>query len=247
MYIHSAKYFSFLYNNKTEVCEQVKCITNLLSKKAGRILEVGGGTGALSIELAKMGHEVTTLEESPVFFGILLDKFKSEQFLNPFLTPLPLKLQDLSTEESYDVIVASRVVSSMPKTEWKVFFACAYKALKTSGFFVFDCSLVNKTRPQQSLQEIQKKIYGHNSLHHLASSSLLESGDCQEVYFKFVIKRKNMTLVEEEESHFVHLGTLDELRNSLRDTGFSNVCMYANWDLAALPEVPSSTLIVAYV
>jgi len=236
-----------LYSNKQEVEKQLLCINNLLASNKTNVLEVGAVSGSLSIALAKLKFHVTALEESPVFFAVLMDRFAQERELRAFLTPLPLRLQHFNTNEKYDAVIASKVVSSMPQFEWGTFLESAYKFLSEGGFLVFDCSLKSKNRLPQEMQEIQKKVFGYNMIQHIASSSILESKDAQEVNFKFITKRHNRILAEEEEKHLVYFGNLEDIENILRNIGFSRVLTFSNWDLQTISDSSHSALFVAYV
>lgn len=246
MYFHTAKYFSFLYSAKQEVQQKVRLLERVLGATPKQILEIGAGDGSLSIELSRKQHHVVSLEESSVFFAIMLTKLEAEKSIRPFFTPLPVSLENFKSNDLFDLVIATKVISSIPAHKWPNFLNSVHERLDKGAVFIFDFSLKSDLRPDQPLQEIQKKVFGQNTLHHLAKSHVSETGDFQEITFEYVIRRYNETIVKEEESHKVYLVNPDDIEHLLQKAGFSKVSIFGDWQMNTLVKDSPAALVIAY-
>ncbi len=127
---------------------------NLLEKKLGnvnRVLDVGAGTGFLSLILAEMGHEVVGVDVSKNMIDRAKDKAKNKGLKIDFRID---DAENLSFEDnSFDAVVNRAVLWTLPDPEkavreWK-------RVLKPDGklcFFVHEplTGVVNKARKQLS-------------------------------------------------------------------------------------------------
>ncbi|WP_168169728.1 class I SAM-dependent methyltransferase [Candidatus Izimaplasma bacterium ZiA1] len=133
IYKFLADYYDSL-NNQDLINIYVKQITK--RKKKGNIIDLGGGTGALSIILSEKGFNVTLTDiENEMLEVAYHNAMQKEQKLNLFihniLDPLP---------EIYDCIILSTDVINHLKTknEMQKAFNNIANAMDTKSVFIFD-------------------------------------------------------------------------------------------------------------
>ncbi|KGX91401.1 hypothetical protein N781_04450 [Pontibacillus halophilus JSM 076056 = DSM 19796] len=67
-----------------------------------QVLELGCGTGRLTIPLAERGHDVTAIDLSPQMISILRSKLRDEA-----ITPIQANMTSFTLNKAYDVILVS--------------------------------------------------------------------------------------------------------------------------------------------
>ncbi len=101
----------------------------LLGDVAGKkILDVGAGTGRLSVELQKLGAEVTALDVSEVMLQELHRKNKNIGIVVGDAEKMPFG------SEAFDIVVAAFLIVHLKNPER--FFDEAYRVLKNGGKFL---------------------------------------------------------------------------------------------------------------
>lgn len=102
----------------------------------GSLLDIGCGTGSLSLEFAKLGYHVTATDLSNemvaiVHYRSIQEEVPLEVFVYDMLDPL---------DQEYDAIIASMdVINHLSSLEDAQFgITNIYQALKNHGVFVFD-------------------------------------------------------------------------------------------------------------
>ena len=88
--------FGEMYEDLTRVTlDFVKATT-----KNSRILDVGAGTGRMSIPLSKLGYQVTAVDASKEMLKVLNEKDTDHK-----IETCHSKLQDLSLDKNYDTVL----------------------------------------------------------------------------------------------------------------------------------------------
>ena len=152
------------------VCQAVEKQIDLLSDK--EILDFGGGTGLLTLPLAKQAKSVTLVDISEKMLEQARLKaeqqdIKNIQFLEQDLLVNPL-------EQQFDLIVVSRVLHHMPDLDAALAMFCQH--LKKDGqLYIADFVKTEQNHHGFKLEELGNKLVqsGFSSIH----SQLLYSAD----------------------------------------------------------------------
>jgi FkbM family methyltransferase len=117
------------------------------------VLEIGAGTGRLTIPMARMVKHVTAVEPSPIMISFLESNSKKQKISN--ITPLTCSCEDLDTKniiKSHDIVVASfSLFMTDIKTALKKLDSLATKRVH---LFLSASKWIN--------DELQEIIYGEN-------------------------------------------------------------------------------------
>ena len=89
--------FGEMYEDLTQVTLD---FVNANSAKNSRILDVGAGTGRMSIPLSKLGYQVTAVDASQKMLKVLKEKDTDHK-----IETCHSKLQDLSLDKTYDTVL----------------------------------------------------------------------------------------------------------------------------------------------
>jgi len=125
--------------NQTDVDAYIK----IAKRYEGKILELGSGTGNISVGLAKEGYEVTCLEIHRDMIHLHEEKLDEEITDNTHIVLGDMCSFDL--EEHFDLIIAANnVVNSIKTTEdMKHMLDSVKKHLSDDGVFVIECDYPN--------------------------------------------------------------------------------------------------------
>lgn len=112
-----------------------------LGKKPLTVLELGGGTGRITIPLAKAGHTVYTLDNSQSMQRVLMSKLDGK--LKKLVVPVNAPMTDFSLDARFDrVILGLNTVFYLLKAEDRLACFNRVKAhLKKNGRFIIDLML----------------------------------------------------------------------------------------------------------
>lgn len=134
--------------------EKGKFLSLLPEIKDKKILDVGAGTGRVSLPLALAGAQVTALDVSEKILEVLKRKNKK-------ITTVVGEAENLPFEnESFDIVTAAFLVVHLKDP--KIFFDEVYRVLKPDGLFLV--SNINQKEPpvvKTKEGEIQIKSYYH--------------------------------------------------------------------------------------
>ena len=169
------------------VCQAVEKQINLLSDK--EILDFGGGTGLLTLPLAKQAKSVTLVDISEKMLEQARLKaeqqdIKNIQFLEQDLLKNPL-------EQEFDLIVVCRVLHHMPDLD--VALSLFHQHLKEDGqLLIADFTKAEANHHGFELTELEKQLieHGFSSVHSqiLYSAEDLFQGNYSELFLTVVQK-----------------------------------------------------------
>lgn len=150
-----AEYYDFFTENINyrAYAARVAKIAKVLNICGGKAIDLGCGTGSLSLELAKSGFSVTGVDLSEKMISKADEKLGSQEngfivekcrFLSCDITKLPDSLKD----GSHSIAVSSMdVLNHLPNfRSVESVFGEVSKALKKGGAFIFDMNTIYKHR-----------------------------------------------------------------------------------------------------
>lgn len=143
---------AFNYDKKEKYLnsfEQNKLLSLLGDLSGKNILDVGAGTGRLSLMLAKAGADVTALDISSEMLKILKNKDKKIKTIVGDAESLPFE------KNSFDVVTAAFLVVHLKDPS--VFFDEAYRVLKEDGLLLVS-NINQKEAPEVDTKEGKIKI-----------------------------------------------------------------------------------------
>lgn len=125
--------------NQTDVDAYIK----IAKRYEGKILELGSGSGNISVELAKEGYEVTCLEIHRDMIHLHEEKLNESIANNTTIVLGDMCSFDL--EEKFDLIIAANnLVNSVKTTEdLKLMLSSVKKHLSDVGVLVIECDYPN--------------------------------------------------------------------------------------------------------
>lgn len=120
--------------------------------KPRKVLDIGCGTGNITVPLAQMGLEVTAVDYSPAMIQVARAKAEQAQVSVNFVVQ---KMQQLQLAEQFDMVVCCCDVVNYLTTETDLqqFISRVYQHTKPGGLFLFDLNSEFKL----------KEIYGNQS------------------------------------------------------------------------------------
>ena len=139
------------YLNSFEKGKLLSLLSDLKNKK---VLDVGAGTGRISLELFSLGAQVTALDVSDKILEVLKRKNKK-------IATVVGEAEDLPFEnDSFDLVVAAFLIVHLKDPTR--FFDEAYRVLKSGGIFLV--TNINQKEPpivKTQAGDIQIKSYYH--------------------------------------------------------------------------------------
>ena len=202
--------FGVMYNDFTN--KSISAITTILS--SGKIIDVGCGTGRLSIPLAQKNYDVVGIDLSEV----MIDELK--------LKALSLDLQVLTSTDQYkmenqscDLALAVFTVLSYTLDEegLQLLFRDIYRHLKVGGSFLFDLAMPEMFQQHEEMER--------NGLKWKINIEFLGSGGPIANYSEKVIVNRPGFFPNHIITEFfqIRCWKLDEVSNILEYCGFGKI------------------------
>lgn len=189
------------------------------SYKGKKCLELGCGTGNMTLRLKKIGFEVYGMDISEDMMCVAQEKLMEENLRAVLLNQ---DMTDFSIDKSFSCIFSFCDGYNYITDENKLVnsFKNVYSHLNDGGYFIFDVSSEYKL----------KNIIGSKSF------TLVEDdicyiwdnfidGDIIEMYITFFVKKGNL-YKRIEESHIQRAYSCDFLKRCLEKTGFKKINIY---------------------
>jgi len=138
-----SRYYNLFYKDK-DYAGEAEYVHGLIRKHlpgAGRVLDLGCGTGRHDFLLAEKGYEVTGVDRSEEMLSVANGQFSSRA---PRPASPVFHQGDICTVrlgKTFDVVVSLfHVISYQPKnSDLRAAFATASEHLEAGGLFIFDC------------------------------------------------------------------------------------------------------------
>ena len=127
-----AEYYHF--HQEATGRDDIRFYTELSRSKGGRVLEIGCGTGRVSIELAKRGNTVTAIDLSDKMLNLFKEKNKSIAFDND-INIYKMDMTNFQLNEKFDwIIFPFRVFQALLTNQDRIdCLNCLKTHLKESG------------------------------------------------------------------------------------------------------------------
>ena len=172
------------------VCQAVEKQIDLLSDK--EILDFGGGTGLLTLPLAKQAKSVTLVDISEKMLEQARLKAEQQEIKN--IQFLEQDLLKKTLEQEFDLIVVCRVLHHMPDLDAAL--SLFHQQLKEDGqLLVADFTKTEANHHGFDLAELEKQLieHGFSSVHSqiLYSAEDLFQGNYSELFL--TVSQKSLT------------------------------------------------------
>lgn len=239
-----AQYYDLFYRDKPYQ-EEAKYVADLiqLARPAARtILDLGCGTGLRSLEMARLGYQVSGLDQSLSMLAIARQHFVEAKDLLPSAVEFQAgNITNFLADHNYDGVISLFHVFSYLTTpeSLEAALACSFANLKPGGVLLFDYwhgPGVLKDPParrERRLEDSNVSIVRTSVPKHLADRHLVE------LSLTLDITEKATELIEHvEETYLLRYWFPEELAHRLEVSGFQDVRHYA-W-LSPFPPGPEN-------
>jgi ubiquinone/menaquinone biosynthesis C-methylase UbiE len=138
-----AALYDLEYDDRTN---DVRWYRKLATKHAGdgSILELGAGTGRISVPLARDGHRVLALDRAPQMLARLRERLDDAGELAGSVEPVEGDMTELPFDDASIAMVVSPFNALMHLYSWQALHACfreVARVLRPGGVFAFDVEL----------------------------------------------------------------------------------------------------------
>ena len=211
-----------------KVANYIEAVFELYQKKPELILELGCGTGSLTLELKKRGYDMTGLDLSAEMLCVAAAKKNTSDIL--WIN------QDMTSFELYGTVDA--VVCCFDSLNYLAdpgevnkCFASVYNYLNPGGLFVFDVNSKYKFefvygKNSYIIENAKKKVFCAWQNHYRKKTEICD------FYITLFVKQPNGSYVRYEETQSEKYHSVEFLKNSLLDAGFSEINVFYDFDLS---------------
>ena len=191
-----------------------------------KILDIGCGTGLLSVKLAKMGGDVTGVDLSPDMLQIAKDRATS---LNMPITFVNQPMQQLEGFKSFDAaVIAIDSLNYVTRQEEVVqTLKNVYDALKVGGVLLFD---VHSTFKTDVIFMESPFTYDNERISYIWETE--EGEEPHSVYSElaFFIRNEEGLYKRFDEVHVQRTFPMHDYVDMLQNIGFSVERIFADWE-----------------
>jgi cyclopropane fatty-acyl-phospholipid synthase-like methyltransferase len=250
VYSKTAPFHGFIYSGDGESEARADfVVSQLVGGSRELIVDVGAGVGGLAFAMVRRGIRAIALEESPVLFGILLERFRADRSCWSMLSPLPISLSDLPADLSPDAIVASNLMSHLsPEQKIQFLTESTLRLRSRGGVLIFNCVQRSPHRPKQGRAEISKRVYGENILRHFAASDFISSGSADVVVTsEVVVEHRGKKLRSFCDKTLLYFDHYDDVQTQLRALGIESWVITGGWADTPYQSESPGFVVVAHI
>lgn len=190
-----------------------------------QIMELACGTGALAVEFAKAGFDVTGLDLSEEMLMIACQRAEQEDTPIQLVEGDMLDLTDVGTYEAITCYSDSICYMEDEQSVQQVFDG-VYNSLRDDGVFMFDVHStyqIDKVFPDYSYH------YQTDEFAFLWESYQGEVPHSIEHFLTFFVQNEDGTFQRMDELHRERTYSLESYQRMLENAGFSEIEMYADF------------------
>lgn len=212
--------------------DDLKFYENFLRSKNSKVLEVGCGTGCVSIWLANHGYSVVGLDLSEEMLGVFKKKIEQDKVLQSKIEILHADMSDFSMDRKFDLIITPsksfQAITDIEKA--KSTLNCIKKHMLRESILLLDLFDLKLLEEQNSIIGEKVPIFTKGNLN--ATYECIEVDiDNNIIYSKMTIKETTMG-VDREYIDYQKLRyyTIEQITQLLLDTGFEVVNIYRGYN-----------------
>ena len=211
--------FYDLFHENGHVPEISKNLPSLLAGVRRSILEVGAGTGLITMSLADWTPaEIFALEPSVGMRGVLLSRLGSRPELLDRVTVLPYDALSVSLPEPAEAVVMIKVLHVLEPDYRKRLWPVLAASLEPGGLLVFTWRDGGPPNPRP-LRELESRQVGRHT--YTALSEILETdGEATRARYIHRITEGERVISEEEITGHAYRPAWDVIRHELATAGF---------------------------
>ncbi len=201
---------------------------------ADHVLDVGAGSGRVSLPLARAGRYVCSLEPSRAMRAILLAKAAEEPGLWKYLTLLDGAAPSFVVAGSFDAVLVSGVLQHLSAADRGALFRTAAAHLRTGGWLATD--MVGGTAPEHAAERcIGEVALGDVTYRCDLGVAPIDEGHA-ELTFRYRTYRNNVCLTDETTVRKRTFAPVRDVYTELEQAGFRVV------PVSELPEEVGSVI-----
>ena len=201
----------------------VQSILEKYQVQVATILDLGCGTGNITIPLSKMGYEMTGVDLSEDMLSIADGKaFEQKQNIKW----IQGDMSGFSIKNAFDAIISCcDCVNYILETEdiLKV-FQNAYTSLREGGVFTFD---IHAPYTLKQIYRNETFTYTSDELCYIWENSFDEDSSIIEYYLNiFIKKHRDPYYTRSEEIHYQRAYEIEEIKELLLESGFKTIDVF---------------------
>ncbi|MFD1736640.1 class I SAM-dependent DNA methyltransferase [Bacillus salitolerans] len=197
-----------------------------LTNNQQKILDLGCGTGSISIPLAQRGYDVTGVDISSEMLTVAEEKARKQGLSITFYEQ---DMSDLSLDVTYDFIICFCDSLNYLTDEQAVIqtFENAYKHLNHGGLFLFDVHSIEKV---QNIFQDQTFVSSEEDVAYIWNCFAGEHPYSVEHELSFFVKELHTNLYKRyDELHLQRTFPINQYQEWLEHGGFNNIIITSDF------------------
>lgn len=226
MYKEMSQIYDQLMREDVDYGKWSSYIQSILEKYQGQvstILDLGCGTGNITIPLSKMGYEMTGIDLSEDMLSIADSKAFEEK---KHIKWIKGDMVDFRMKNHFDAIISCCDCINYILDSEKLLkvFQNAYMSLKEGGVFTFDIHAPHKIK---EVYRNETFTYTSDELCYIWENSFDEDSSIIEYYLNIFIKNHgNSYYTRSEEVHYQRAYEVEEIKKLLLQSGFKTIDVF---------------------
>lgn len=207
---------------------------------ARNIIDLGCGTGLLTLELAKRGHSATGIEPAAAMLSVAQEKPGANAI--KWIRGSYEQMQELRADM---IIMTSHVAQFfLDDADWLAMLRTAHKTLNNGGYLVFDIRrLTHPPFPTFPTEDSPKEVKNTSAGTVQWWSKLLRVENKRvsyELHYLFADSGQKIASLNE-----LAFRSQDEITQALVDTGFEVQNIYGDWDKSLVTDNSPEMIFIA--